>query len=89
VARAERILKKMGENPQNDWKINDFEVVCRHYSLDCDPPTGGGSHYKVTSKYLEGILTVPAKRPIKAIYVRKFVSYVASHVSSGEEASDE
>ena len=79
----------MGNNPKDDWKISDFEVVCSHYGIFCEPPTGGGSHYKVSSRFLEGILTVPHDRPIKVIYVRKFVSYVAAHETAEQEASDE
>ncbi|MEQ8898642.1 MAG: hypothetical protein RID23_16270 [Roseovarius sp.] len=88
MASATKTLEKMEQNPQGDWKVSDFEKVCRYHDIECDPPSGGGSHYKVTSPHLEGILTVPAKRPIKAIYVRKFVSYVAAHLEIQEEEDE-
>ena len=71
----------MGENPQNDWKIRDIETVCRAIDLKCSPPSGGGSHYKVSSEHLPGLAMVPAKRPIKAIYIKKFVRFAAEHLA--------
>jgi hypothetical protein len=38
------------------------------------PPTGGGSHWKITAANEEAILTIPAKRPIKPVYVRKLLA---------------
>jgi len=40
----------------------------------CLPPTGGGSHWKITAADEEAILTIPAKRPIKPVYVRKLLA---------------
>ena len=88
MVNPSRILSDMGTNPRADWTIGDIERICSHYGIDCVPPTGGGSHYKINSRHLEGILTVPAKRPIKPVYIRKFTSYVAAHRSAGE-SSDE
>src|SRR6266849_6613583 len=42
-----------------------------HFNL---PPTGGGSHWKITAADEEAILTIPAKRPIKPVYVRKLLA---------------
>jgi hypothetical protein len=74
----------MERNPKADWKISDFEKVCTYIGIECSPPSGGGSHYKVVSRHLEGILTVPSNRPIKPVYVRKFVSYIAAHIEVEE-----
>jgi hypothetical protein len=88
VASAKKILERMQNNSKADWKISDFEKVCAYVGISCDPPSGGGSHYKVTSKHLEGILTVPSNRPIKAVYVRKFVSYIAAHCEIEEDSNE-
>jgi len=42
----------------------------------CWPPTSGGSHWKVTALDVEAILTIPAKRPIKPVYVRKLLAMI-------------
>lgn len=85
MAKAQRILRNMRGNPCGDWKIADVTTVCRYYSIECSPPTGGGSHWKVSSAHLEGILTIPSNRPIKPIYIRKLVSYILAHMEIDEE----
>lgn len=85
MAKAKKILKKMGDNPRDDWKIEDVEVVCAYYGVDCEPPSGGGSHWKVSSRHLEGILTIPSNRPIKPVYIKKLSSYMAAHLDIEEE----
>jgi len=85
MSSAQKTLEKMQRNPNADWKISDFEKVCAYVGVECCAPSGGGSHYKVTSRHLEGILTVPSNRPIKPVYVRKFVSYIAAHCEVEED----
>jgi hypothetical protein len=40
------------------------------------PPRGGGSHWKVSDPTQCDILTIPERRRIKAIYIRKLVRFV-------------
>lgn len=69
-------LARMRNNPQGDWTLTDVEAVCRQAGLRCAPPTGGGSHWKVSHPALRDILTIPARRPIKPVYVRRLVRMV-------------
>jgi hypothetical protein len=66
----------MAENPRAGWTIADVEAVCREFGVTCKPPRGGGSHFKVSHEATDEILTVPFKRPIKPIYIRKLVSFI-------------
>jgi hypothetical protein len=50
--------------------------VCRSFGIRCAAPSGGGSHYKIAHPSQREILTVPSRRPIKPVYVRKFVRFV-------------
>lgn len=70
------LLARMRRNPQGDWTIRDVERVCAQAGLRCTPPTGGGSHYKVSHPARAEILTIPARRPIKPVYIRKLVQLV-------------
>lgn len=63
----------MRRNPAGDWTIQDIQKLCSGLGWDCLPPTGGGSHWKVAAPGKEMILTIPAKRPIKPIYIRKLL----------------
>lgn len=69
-------LERMRANPQGDWGISDVEAVCAAHGLTCRPPRGGGSHYSVTHPNAPEILTVPSRRPIKPVYIRKLVKMI-------------
>ena len=58
-------------NSPRDWSIDDLKTLARRYGLDWRQP--GASH--VTFSHL-GLppLTAPAHKPIKAIYVTRFVA---------------
>jgi hypothetical protein len=68
----------MRSNPRGDWTIADVEALCREFGMTCEPPRGGGSHYKVYHPSIREILTVPFKRPIKPVYIRRLVALAAA-----------
>lgn len=70
------LLERMRANPRGDWRIRDIEAVCRGFGVDCDPPRGGGSHYGVAHPRIQRRLAVPARRPIKANYIRDVVALI-------------
>lgn len=70
------LWERMRRNPQGNWTIKDVEKVCAEYGVTCTPPTGGGSHYKVSHKRIRHIQTIPFKRPIKAVYIRRLVLFL-------------
>jgi hypothetical protein len=69
-------LEAMRGNPAGDWTIGDVEGVCREFGILCEPPRGGGSHYKVAHPTMREKLTIPYKRPIKPVYIRKLVAFI-------------
>jgi hypothetical protein len=75
VARADKILAQMSANPRGDWRIEDIETVCKRYGLVCLAPRRG-DHYKVAHPNHREIVTVPAQRPIRPVYIRQFVTLV-------------
>jgi len=64
----------MRANPR-DWRIEDIVALCEAFGVACTPPRKG-SHYKVKHGSMTEILTIPAHRPIKSIYVRELVRFV-------------
>ena len=62
----------MRRNPR-DWRIEDLKVVAAKWGIDHDQQ--GTSH--VVFRHAEaGRLSVPARRPIKPVYVRLFVDLI-------------
>jgi hypothetical protein len=67
---AVKLLEAMLRNPLN-WRIEQLQTVVRQRGIDWRHD--GGSHCVFLRK--DGrTLPVPAHRPIKPIYVRKFVA---------------
>jgi predicted RNA binding protein YcfA (HicA-like mRNA interferase family) len=50
------------------WTVKDAEKVCRNFGLEWQRASRG-SHYIVSHPKIEGLLPIPAKRPIKPIYI--------------------
>jgi hypothetical protein len=80
------LLDRMRSRPMSGWSIADVEHECRAYGIRCAPPSGGGSHYKVSHASQREILTVPFRRPIKAVYVRKLVRFIDAVRNSNAKA---
>ncbi|MET7246608.1 type II toxin-antitoxin system HicA family toxin [Methylobacterium sp. EM32] len=75
MSRAEKRLEAMRRNPAGDWTIEDVKVVCRAYGVACGPPASG-SHYDVSHPDQPDILTIPFRRPIKPVYIRKLIAFI-------------
>jgi hypothetical protein len=83
MAKTDKRLIRMRQNPAGDWTIEDITRLCSVLGWQCLPPTGGGSHWKVTAPGAEVILTIPAKRPIKPVYIRKLLA-MAERCKTGD-----
>lgn len=83
MAPKKSLLEKMRGSPQADWTIDDVKKLCARIGLECRSPSSG-SHYVVFSELLGGALTIPARRPIKAPYIKKLVALASSHVRAKE-----
>jgi hypothetical protein len=75
VAQADKRLEAMRRNPAGDWRIEDIAAVCRAHGVECAAPARG-SHFRIAHRDIAAILTIPARRPIKPVYVREFVAYI-------------
>jgi len=71
---AAKLIERMRANPR-DWRIEDIAAAARAEGIACTPPRKG-SHFKLSHPTRPEILTVPAHRPIKPVYVREFVRFV-------------
>jgi hypothetical protein len=75
MSQSAKRLKAMRLNPQGDWRIEDIAAICKASGVACSPPTRG-DHYKISHGSQQAILTIPAHRPIKPVYIRAFLNYL-------------
>jgi hypothetical protein len=73
MARADKTLAAMRANPR-DWRIGQLEVLAARYGVNVRKP--GGSHVVFEHAAVVEALSVPARRPIKPIYVQRFVRLI-------------
>jgi hypothetical protein len=85
MARAEKRLQKMRQNPHN-WRIEDIQSLAG--SLGIEWLHDGGSHVIFRSPCGEH-LSIPARRPIKPIYITKFLALAKSVKEANNERSEE
>lgn len=80
MANASKFIQKMRQNPIN-WRIEQFETIAR--AMNITVRKTGGSHVIFEHKKWYESLSVPAHRPIKPIYVKKFLKLLEQII--GEE----
>lgn len=66
----------MKNNPHGNWRIEDIKKLVNEYGFEFQPPSGGGSHYKLSHPKLREIQTVPFHRPIKPYYIKQILSLI-------------
>lgn len=71
MSKAEKLLAKMRSNPR-DWRMEELETVANRFGVDVRKT--GGSHFVFMHPNSELAITVPFKRPIKAVYVTQFLA---------------
>lgn len=70
MSKIGKMLEKMRQNPR-DWRIDDIKVIADRYSIEYRQP--GSSH--VTFRFPDKqMLTIPAHKPIKPVYIKQFIS---------------
>ncbi len=73
MSKHDKIVAKMRGNPR-DWRMESLEVVAKNMGMKVRK--SGGSHVVFLHRESELVVTVPAKRPIKPIYITKFLALV-------------
>jgi predicted RNA binding protein YcfA (HicA-like mRNA interferase family) len=73
MTKADKTLEKMRNNPK-DWQIADLEGIAGRHGISVRK--GKGSHVVFTHPSWVEMLTVPAHRPVKPVYVKKLVSLI-------------
>ena len=72
MSNARKLLSAMESNPL-DWKMAQVQTVAKAFGLTIHKP--GGSHH-VLRHANGGKISIPARRPIKPIYIRQLVRLI-------------
>jgi hypothetical protein len=73
MTTADKTLERMRNSPR-DWHIDDLLSVAARYGVEVR--NSGGSHHVFSAREIAESLCVPAHRPIKPVYVKRFVAMV-------------
>jgi len=73
MPRADKTLDRMRANPR-DWRIGRLEAVAAARGINVRKP--GGSHVVFEHPAVSEAVSVPARRPIKPVYIRRFVALI-------------
>ena len=69
MSQAEKTLQKMRNNPLG-WRIEDLQAIAKRHGIDWRHE--GSSHCTFITASGK-TLPVPAKKPIKPVYITKFL----------------
>ena len=72
MSTADKLLDKMRTNPR-DWRVEQLKTVAQAYNIEWRQR---GTSHVVFIRSDGQTLPVPARRPIKPIYIKKFVEFV-------------
>jgi hypothetical protein len=81
MPRADRTLDRMRANPR-DWRIASLEAVAAAHGVNVRKPAG--SHVVFEHPAVAEAVSVPARRPIKPVYVRRCVAFIEAVRASHE-----
>jgi len=70
---AAKLITAMRQNP-NDWSMPKLLTVAKQFGMEVR--STGGSHHIFSHPSVIDPLSVPAHRPIKAIYIKRFIALI-------------
>ena len=75
IVAAGKMLQRMRKN-RLGWRIEELQVVAEANFVEWRRPGRGGSHVIFSAPGVREIVSVPAKRPIKPVYIKQFVALI-------------
>ena len=81
MAQVDKRLQRMRENLR-DWRIEELRSIADKLGIDW--LHDGGSHVIFQSQFGQH-LSVPAKRPIKPVYIKKILEMIESVMENDHE----
>lgn len=73
MTKYDKLYTKIVNNTK-DIDFKELDKLLRKHGFECSNP--GSSHYTYRHPELVNILTIPCKRPVKAIYVKQVLAAI-------------
>jgi hypothetical protein len=70
-----KTLQKTRKNPVG-WRIEELQEVAAENLVEWRRPGRGGSHVIFSAPGVREIVSVPAKRPIKPVYIKQVLALI-------------
>ena len=70
---ATKLLTAMRQNP-TDWTMSQLLTLAKRHGMEVR--STGGSHHVFSHPTVQDSLTIPARRPIKAVYIKHFLALI-------------
>jgi len=86
VSAAGKTLQKM-RRTQTGWRIDELQSVAEENGVAWRKPGHGASHVIFSASGVREIVSVPAKRPIKTVYIRQFLALIDSALEVKQDES--
>ena len=80
---AAKMLQKMRKSPVG-WRIEELQMVAEASLVEWRRPGRGGSHVIFSASGVREIVSVPAGRPIKPIYIKQFLALIDAAAEIGK-----
>ncbi len=82
MSKAEKLLAALRQNPRADWRLEHLQTVAKRFGVEWRHD--GGSHCVFIAP--DGrTLPVPARRPIKPVYIPLFLALLADRAPTHAE----
>jgi hypothetical protein len=72
---AGKTLQEMRKH-QMGWRIEELQMIAAQNHVQWRKPGRGGSHVIFSAPGVRKIVSVPARRPIKPVYIKQFVALI-------------
>lgn len=73
MSKSEKLLARMRANPRG-WRIESLEAIALRHGVHVRKT--GGSHFYFVHPDSDTALSVPFKRPIKPVYIARFLALI-------------
>lgn len=74
MSTFQKVLVKMRRNPRANWTMETLLSIA--FRLGIEVRNSGGSHHVFSYPGVEEDISIPFRRPVKPLYIKKFLARV-------------